>query len=276
MGLARRRPRPGVFVDSWPGVLAGAASEAPPAPKRMAFRVSAGRSAKATSGSTPRALTARSVSVARESEPRRPQATTAPSRRVRRGSGTTRSGSTRVRAPMPSQAGQAPWGPLNENIRGSTGGSEIPQSMQAKRSLIHIGSRLSLSLEVSTRMRPSPIFSASSTESVRRPFTPSFTAMRSTTTSRSCTFDQSSTISSPRSICSPSIRARTKPSRRRRSISSLSSPRRARAMGARMAARVPSPRPRMRSTICWTVWASMRLPQLGQWGVPTRAKRRRR
>ncbi len=34
--------------------------------------------------------------------------------------------------------------------------------------------------------------------------------------------------------------------------------------------------PRTRSTICWTVCASMRLPQFGQWGTPTRAKSRRR
>ena len=52
----------------------------------------------------------------------------------------TRSGSTTSRAPRPSHAGQAPCGPLNENMRGSIGGSEMPQSMQAKRSLIQNGS----------------------------------------------------------------------------------------------------------------------------------------
>ena len=45
-----------------------------------------------------------------------------------------------MRAPMPSHAGQAPCGPLNENMRGSIGGSEMPQSMHAKRSLIQNGS----------------------------------------------------------------------------------------------------------------------------------------
>ena len=51
-----------------------------------------------------------------------------------------RSGSTTSRAPRPSHVGHAPCGPLNENMRGSIGGSEMPQSTQAKRSLIQNGS----------------------------------------------------------------------------------------------------------------------------------------
>ena len=68
---------------------------------------------------------------------------------------------------MPSHAGHAPWGPLNENMRGSMGGNEMPHSMHAKRSLIQMGSPPSPG---STRRRPSPILRASSTESVTRPF----------------------------------------------------------------------------------------------------------
>ena len=43
----------------------------------------------------------------------------APSLRVRSGSGTIRSGSTSLRVPMPVQVGQAPYGELKENERGS-------------------------------------------------------------------------------------------------------------------------------------------------------------
>ena len=161
--------------------------------------------------------------------PRRPHASTTPSRSVWRGSPMQRSGSTTSRAPRPSHAGHAPCGPLNENMRGSMGGSEMPQSMQAKRSLIQNGS----SSPACTSSRPSPSLSASSTLSVRRPLMPSFRTRRSTTTSRSCIFARSSSSSSPRSTTEPSMRARTKPSRRSRSSSSLSSPFRARAMGAR-------------------------------------------
>ena len=73
------------------------------------------------------------------------------------------------------------------------------------------------------------------------------------------------------SLLSPIARARTNPSRRSRSSSSLSSPLRARAMGASTERRVPSGCASTRSTICSTVCASMRLPQFGQWGTPTRA-----
>ena len=62
------------------------------------------------------------------------------------------------------------------------GGSEMPQSMQAKRSLIQNGS----SSPACTSRRPSPSLSASSTLSVRRPLRPSLSTRRSTTTSRSC------------------------------------------------------------------------------------------
>ena len=47
-------------------------------------------------------------------------------------------------------------------------------------------SRTALRPRPATSRRPSPILSASSTQSVRRPLTPSLRTMRSTTTSRSC------------------------------------------------------------------------------------------
>ena len=69
-----------------------------------------------------------------------PRRATAPSRSVRAGRRRRARDRSPVRAPRPSQAGQAPCGPLNENMRGSMGGSEMPQSTQAKRSLIQNGS----------------------------------------------------------------------------------------------------------------------------------------
>ena len=116
------------------------------------FRCSSGSLPHAMSGETPRASTARESSVARATLARLPHARTTPSRSVWRASPTQRSGSTTSRAPRPSHAGHAPWGPLNENIRGSIGGSEMPQSIQAKRSLIQNGS----SSPACTRRRPSP------------------------------------------------------------------------------------------------------------------------
>ena len=100
-----------------------------------------GAPATATSGSTPSASTARASSVGERDraapaprERRRPRAACAADRRRRARDRRT------VRAPRPSHAGHAPCGPLNENMRGSIGGSEMPQSMQAKRSLIQNGS----------------------------------------------------------------------------------------------------------------------------------------
>jgi hypothetical protein len=48
----------------------------------------------------------------------------APLARLSVGKATTRAGSNTSRWPMPSQAGQAPMGELNENRRGSSSASE--------------------------------------------------------------------------------------------------------------------------------------------------------
>src|SRR5262245_16112609 len=45
---------------------------------------------------------------------------------------------------MPPHSGQAPYGLLNENIRGETSGKEMPQSAQARRSEKTMGSVLVL------------------------------------------------------------------------------------------------------------------------------------
>src|SRR5881628_2767557 len=55
----------------------------------------------------------------------------APSLSERAGFGTSRSGSISSREPIPLHSGQAPYGLLNENIRGETSGNEIPHSAQA-------------------------------------------------------------------------------------------------------------------------------------------------
>ena len=58
----------------------------------------------------------------------------APSPSERLGSGTISSGSISICEPSPVQRGQAPWGELNENIRGSSSGIEVPQCRHMKRS----------------------------------------------------------------------------------------------------------------------------------------------
>ena len=56
------------------------------------------------------------------------------------GLGTSRSGSISQRVPMPPHSGQAPYGLLNENMRGETSGKEMPHSAQANRSEKTMGS----------------------------------------------------------------------------------------------------------------------------------------
>ena len=59
----------------------------------------------------------------------------APSARLASGSGTTSSGSTSLRVPMPVHSGQAPNGELNENERGSSSSTASRWSLgQASRS----------------------------------------------------------------------------------------------------------------------------------------------
>ncbi len=55
----------------------------------------------------------------------------APSRTERSGSGTTSSASTSSRVPSPSHVGQAPYGELNEKLRGASSSKERPQYVHA-------------------------------------------------------------------------------------------------------------------------------------------------
>src|SRR5438309_484636 len=48
---------------------------------------------------------------------------------------------------MPPHSGQAPYGLLNENMRGDTSGKEMPQSAQARRSEKTMGSKLGRSCD---------------------------------------------------------------------------------------------------------------------------------
>ncbi|CPU65694.1 Uncharacterised protein [Mycobacteroides abscessus] len=161
---------------------------------------------------------------------------TAPSRRDFSSSGTTRSGSTSRRNPMPVHSGHAPYGALKENVRGSISSSASSWSFgharfsEKRRS--RAGSSASASTSSTTTSPPaSP--RAVSTESVSRRWTPSRATRRSTTTSMSCLSFFSSAGTSVRVRTSPSTRARAKPLVWSSLKSSEYSPLRPRTTGAR-------------------------------------------
>src|SRR4051812_15735479 len=62
---------------------------------------------------------------------RPPHTPTAPSASDIVGSGTISSGSTSSRTPSPSQVGHAPYGELNEKLRGASSSNEMPSYGQA-------------------------------------------------------------------------------------------------------------------------------------------------
>src|SRR5215831_15631544 len=75
---------------------------------------------------------ARTASVCRKYVVSRPaHGASAPSFNDRAGFGTSRSGSISSREPIPPHSGQAPYGLLNENMRGDTSGNEMPHSAHA-------------------------------------------------------------------------------------------------------------------------------------------------
>src|SRR3989344_2060473 len=133
----------------------------------------------------------------------------APSARVNFLFGITSSGSTSILVPSPEHSSQAPYGLLNEKVRGLSSLILNPHLGQANFS----ENTYSLSL-CKTATSPLPAFKAVSTESKRRTLsTLPPVSIRSTTTSMLCFFLGS--ISIPRdsetvTIC-PSILARTKP-----------------------------------------------------------------
>ena len=105
------------------------------------------------------------------------------------GSGTSSSGSTSLRVPMPVQAGQEPNGALNENDRGSSSsmasGWSFGQASRSENRRSRCGSssgRSTKSRMISPPARPSAV----STESVIRCLLLALAVSRSTTTSMVC------------------------------------------------------------------------------------------
>ena len=180
-----------------------------------------------------------------------------------------RSGSKYWRTPRPSHAGHAPLGLLKEKSCGWMSGSEMP----------HVGHacfserRISSAPCSPTFAIPSPCLSAVSSESARRCLAEGFITARSTMRSMSCLRFLSSLGAFASSWTSPSMRARTNPSRASLASSFANSPLRPDAIGAKRVMRVPSGSAISRSTICCTVCPSIGRPHFAQWGVPARAKR---
>ncbi len=190
--------------------------------------------------------------------------------------------------------GHAPCGELNEKIRGSSSGIEVPHVRQenfSEKTSVPADSRARLApveygfsapsadpsdglpadgtFSISTR--PSASATAVSTESARRFRTSGFIESRSTITAMSCLYFLSSSISSSSRRTSPSIFARVYPSERSSSSRSLYSPLRPRTTGASTMKRVPSSSVITWSTICSTDWPAIGAPQLWQCGCPMRA-----
>ena len=197
---------------------------------------------------------------------------TAPSAKDTSPSGITRSSSTSMVLPMPKQAGQAPNGLLNENIRGSIAGKEIWQSGQAK-CWLYMCDGPSISC---TTTIPSPHLAAVSMESDRRLSMPSLTTKRSITISKSCFLVLASSISSSKVRISPSTRTRANPSLRRRSNNCLCSPFLPRNKGAIMSNLVRSGKVITSSVICSIDCCEIGLPHCGQYAWPTRANNNRK
>ena len=157
------------------------------------------------------------------------------------------------------QRGQAPWGELNENIRGSSSGIEVPQFRHANCSEKVTVSPVSTSW-MSTR--PSARATAVSTESARRLRRSGRITRRSITTEMSCLNFLSSAMSSSSRRSSPSTCTRVKPSARSSSNSLPYSPLRPRITGASTMNFEPSGRIITWSTICSADWAAIGWPQL--------------
>ena len=175
------------------------------------------------------------------------------------------------------QRGHAPCGELNEKIRGSSSGIEMPQCRHANRSeyVWTTGSPPSRG-SVSISRIPSASATAVSTESASRLRESGFMISRSTITAMSCLNFLSRTISSSSSRISPSTFTRVKPSARSSSNCLPYSPLRPRTIGAMTMNRVPSSSAMIWSMICSADCAAIGRPQLKQCGLPIRAHSRRR
>ena len=194
-------------------------------------------------------------------------------------SGTTRSGSISIWWPSPVQRGHAPCGLLNEKIRGSSSGIDVPHFRHAKRSE-KVRTRRGRS-DVprgtsSTSTIPSASATAVSIESASRLRRSWRITSRSTTTEMSCLNFLSSSIGASSIRSSPSTLTRAKPSARSSSKSLPYSPLRPRTTGARTMKRSPSSSSMTWSMICSALWPAIGAPQLKQWGLPTRDHSSRR
>src|SRR5438045_9008905 len=80
----------------------------------------------------------------------------------------TRSGSTSNLVPRPVQVGQAPWGVLNEKLRGSSDGSDVPSYGQANCSAYRRSAHVPSGRGWLMITCPEPIFTAGLTDSAIR------------------------------------------------------------------------------------------------------------
>ncbi len=193
------------------------------------------------------------------------------------GSGTTSSGSISSCEPRPVQRWQAPCGALNEKIRGSSSGIEVPHFRQANFSeKVSVSPSPPSRSTIVTATIPSASAAAVSIESTSRLRTSGRITSRSTTTAISCLTCFCSTISSSSPRSSPSTCTRAKPSDRSSSSSLPYSPLRPRTTGASTMKRVPSANSSTWSVICSIDCPAIRAPQTWQWGTPIRAHSRRR
>ena len=110
----------------------------------------------------------------------------APSLMDRSGSGTTSSGSTSSRVPSPSHVGQAPYGELNEKLRGASSSNESPQYVHASFCEKVCTSSWPSCVTTATEAIPSASSKACSIESATRLRMSGLATNRSTTTSIVC------------------------------------------------------------------------------------------
>ena len=173
---------------------------------------------------------------------RSPRARCAPSSIDRSGSGTTSSGSTSSRVPSPSHVGHAPYGELNEKLRGASSSNEMPVE--------GAGELLAEGLDAPRRRRA--VWTAMARDALgelergldRVGHPPADVGLGDQAVDdhldRVLVGLRSSRIGSASSRTSPSIRARANPLRARSSSSFSYSPLRPRTMGASTWNRVPS------------------------------------
>ena len=198
-----------------------------------------------------------------------------PSKSGRDQSATTFAGSKSYFDPSPLHAGQAPYGELKLNERGSSCGTEMPHSLHASFS----ENTCSVPSTTDTLTKPCASLSAVARDCASRPAMPGLTSRRSTTTSIVWFLRRSSGGGSSSGHSLPSMRARVNPARASFSSSCRYSPLRPRTTGARIIRRSPgraSSPLKTDCTICSADCRVMARPQFGQCGVPIELNTTRR